>query len=143
MHFVRSELAIPPLLITPANVSRRDKGPQGGEAIAKVMKLRSIKDLVNVAISAQIPLVHHAVIGERHVYFVPYMAAGDSSIIYYVESDNPIEYKYLVYNNFDGSISFENRIRNDARLSFIPIVEVEEQNLLPEKMFKPGRRSRQ
>ncbi len=135
-------MAIPPLLITPTNVSRRDKGPQGGEAIAKVMKLRSIKDLVNVAISAQVPLIHHAVIRGRHVYFIPYMAVGDSSIVYYVESDSPIKYKYLVYNNFDGSVSFENRIKNDARLSFIPIVEVEEQNLLPEKMFKLSKRSR-
>ncbi len=106
-------------------------------AIPKFIKLRDIKDLVNIVVTTQIPLIHHARIRGRHVYFVPFLPVGDSSIIYYVEREEPIKGSYLIYNNFDGSITYSDRILNDAKLSFIPVIEVEEQNILPEKIFKP------
>jgi len=92
--------------------------------------------LVNIAVAAQISIIHHAKIKERHVYFIPFLPVGDSSIIYYVEFDEPLDCSYLIYNNFDGSISYSDKIRNDAKLLFIPIIEVVEQNILPEKLFK-------
>jgi len=102
----------------------------------KYIKLKSLEDLTLVAISLQTPLIHYINFRSKHVYFIPFIMTGDSGILYFYESGRPIKSKYILYNKFDGSISLSERLIGDTRLTFIPIVEVTEQNIIPSKIFE-------
>jgi len=102
----------------------------------KKIKLRSFEDLVNIVIATQIPLVHHIALNEKHVYFLPFVGLGDFGIIYYFETNEPLKGKYIVYNKLDGKITLSSKINSDARLTFVPIIEVAEQNAFSLKIFE-------
>ena len=108
----------------------------------KRIKLKSFEDLVNIVIAAQIPLIHHMVVDERHIYFLPFVGLGDIGIIYYLETNEPLKGKYIVYNKFDGKISFSDKINSDARLTFVPIIEVADQNAFSRKLFEEGKKKK-
>ncbi len=106
------------------------------------IKLKRIEDLVNIAIASQIPVVHHLEIDRRHVYFVPLVGFSEISLIYYLELPEPVKGRYIVYNKFTGEISFSDKIVSDSRLSFLPIVEVEEQNAFSTRLFSQKKKKK-
>jgi len=106
----------------------------------KRIKLKSFEDLVNIVVATQMPLVHHIALNERHVYFLPFIGMSDFGILYYFETNEPLKGKYIVYNKLDGKISLSEKIENDARLTFVPIIEVAEQNAFSSKIFESKKR---
>ncbi|RLF04920.1 MAG: hypothetical protein DRJ64_06245 [Thermoprotei archaeon] len=105
--------------------------------ITKAIKLKSLEDLVNIIVAAQIPLVHHLVIEDKHIYFLPFIGLGNVGIIYYLETSQPLDGKYIVYNKFNGKISVEKEYKGgDTRLTHVPIVEVIDQNAFSRKTFR-------
>lgn len=102
----------------------------------KVIKVKSMEDLVNIIVAAQVPLVHHLEIENRHIYFLPFIGVGDLGMMYYIERKEPLKGKYIVYNKFNGEIDTSNKVSSDARLTYVPIIEVESQNAFSRKLFK-------
>ncbi len=101
----------------------------------RVIKLKSIVDLVHVLNVSQLAIIHHIVVDSKHIYFIPTPCLGDSGVIYYYESEEPFNGRYIIFNKFTGEVGFSNNISGDSRLTYIPIVEVEKQNLFAEKVF--------
>ncbi len=104
-------------------------------ALIKAIRLRSLRDLVHVLSVSQVPLVHHISLDSVHVYFVPMVIAGDSSVIYFYVSEAPLNGAFLAFNNFTGEVLVSERWLSDTRYTVIPIVEVDSQNLFPEKLL--------
>jgi len=103
----------------------------------KYIRLKRIEDLVNIVITAQMPLIHHLEYDGHHVYFIPFLPFADTGVIYYVLYDRPLPGRFVVYNKFDGSVFFSNFLRGDTRLTFVPIVEVADQNVFSLKDLVP------
>jgi len=108
----------------------------------KYLKLKSFDDLIRVVLSTQQPVLHHIDIGDRHIYLIPYAIFGNANLVYYVEMETPVKGKYVVYDKFNGSISFSDHVTPDTRLTYLPIVDVEEQNLFSEKIFKKKKKGK-
>ncbi len=117
-------------------------------ADVRYVKLKSVEDLIHAVVTAQAPLIHHIVYDDQHVYFVAFMPLTDASVIYYVMLDKPLPGKFAVYDKFNGSITFSDTLRGDTKRTFIPIIEVVEQNvfsmkgLVKKKKKKKGKEKR-
>ncbi len=103
----------------------------------KYIRLKTLDDLVNVVVSSQVPVIHHLEYDGEHVYFIPFLPFSDTSVIYYVLLDKPLPGRFVVYNKFDGTISFSDSIEGDTKLTFIPIIEVADQNVFSPKGLVP------
>ena len=73
------------------------------------------------------PFIHYIKLNNHNVYFVSISGLGER-MLYYVELDNQIEEKYIVYNRFRDTISFKNTFESDGQSVSIPILEVERTN---------------
>ncbi len=102
-----------------------------------VVKVKSLRDLVNVAVAVQIPIVHRIELGDKNIYYVPF-PLYDSHTIYYYETDNTVKGKYIVMNRFSGDVHLYNEFTNDSKSIIIPIIEVAEQNVLPKQITSLG-----
>lgn len=116
-------------------------------AEVKAIRLKSLRDLVHVLTVSQVPLVHHVSLDGVHVYFVPMAISGDFSVIYFYASETPLDGGFLAFNNFTGEVIVAKEWLSDTKYTVIPIVEVDSQNVFPEKLLlkelsKPGRSTR-
>ncbi|HDI75318.1 MAG: hypothetical protein DRJ52_01300 [Thermoprotei archaeon] len=96
------------------------------------MKFKSLEDLVKLIVTSQRPLLFHSKYGEnKHIYYI-YGTAGQRLIIYYTVLEKPIEKKYIYYSVLEGKISFGDELNKDTRFVNIPVIEVEDENILKE-----------
>ncbi|MEM1509011.1 MAG: hypothetical protein QXY49_06915 [Thermofilaceae archaeon] len=102
-----------------------------------VVRVKNLRDLVNVAVAVQIPIVHRVELGDKNIYYVPF-PLYDSHTIYYYETDNAIKGKYIVMNRFSGDVYLYNEFTNDSKSIVVPIIEVTEQNVLPKQIMSLG-----
>jgi len=100
-----------------------------------LLRLRDVEGLVKHSCLATAPIIYHAVAGEKHLYFC-YDARGGALIICYVVSDKAVKGKYLAYNTFEDRVFPADETSTDARIKYIPVIEVEYQNLIPEEMVE-------
>ena len=101
----------------------------------KFVQLRSMRDLVMlVASSPAVNVIQHLSLGSTHLYFV---IAGTlrEMFIYFVKTDERVEGSFIIYNTYTGEISYSDRLRVEPNLTSIPIVEIENQNLLPQELL--------
>ncbi|ABL77655.1 hypothetical protein [Thermofilum pendens] len=101
----------------------------------RMIKLKKLEDLVHVLNTAQIPVVHHMSLDSRQIYFIPFILGADSSIIYFYENEKMLSGKFLLFNNFTGEITVSDKWTSDTRYTVIPIIEVDWQNVFPEKQI--------
>ena len=88
-----------------------------------------MSDLARLACNSPIPIIYHFKEKEnKHIYFCYVMTHG-VTVIHYVEIEKELGKKYVAYNSFDGKVIYTDRISTDARFRYIPIIEVEEQNI--------------
>jgi len=88
----------------------------------KYVQLQSLRDLVMlVASSSTMNVVQHLQSGEAHLYFIKMEEAANG--------------RFVVYNTYTGEISFSDKIRTDPNLTSIPVVEIKNQDLLPEELL--------
>jgi len=99
------------------------------------MRLKRLEDLIHVLNVVQVPVVHHLSLDSRHIYFVPFILSSDSSIIYFYENERRLEGKFLLFNNFTGEVDITDKWVSDTRFTIIPIIDVEWQNVFPEKQL--------
>lgn len=100
-----------------------------------LIKLKSLEDLVKLACTSPSPILYYLKTrSKKNVYFC-YSVSGGTVILHYTELDKPIGKKYIAYSSFEGKLFFTDELSVDARLHYIPIVEVENQSLVPEEVF--------
>jgi len=92
-------------------------------------KLKTFNDLVKFVGMSSSPFLFYVELAGKHVYFVQIMSFGGGRMIYYVELEERISEKYVVFNRFRGEISFSDQFSSSGQSAHIPIFELEKTNL--------------
>jgi len=101
----------------------------------KFVQLKSLRDLVMlVASSPSMNVIQHLQSGGMHLYFI---IGGTLSeiFLYFVKVEDAIDGSFIIYNAYTGDISFSDRLRTEPNLNSIPVVEIKNQDLLPEELL--------
>lgn len=101
----------------------------------KYVKLKSLDDLVKIVASSPAAFFQHIEFEDQHIYFVSVMFHDGSSLVYYVKRGNKIDAKYVVFNMISGKVGFSETVSTDTNLKYIPIVEIEKQNILSREIL--------
>jgi len=96
----------------------------------KYVKLKNFDDLVKIVASSPAAFFQHIEFEDKHVYFVSVMFFDGGSLVYYVKRDDKIDAKYVVFNTISGKVGFSETVSTDTNLNYIPIVEIEKQNII-------------
>jgi hypothetical protein len=100
-----------------------------------MVKVKSVTDLVNVAVATQALLVHRLNVHPKSILYVPF-PAYDSVAIYYCEAEGAPAGKYFLFNTFTGEVQVSESYVNDSKFVVIPIVDVVEQEFLPKDFIE-------
>lgn len=100
-----------------------------------LVKVKSIEDLVNIAVAAQLFIVHRVNVDASSIFYVPF-PAYDAVSIYYCETESEVAGKYLLFNRFTGEVQVSESYVNDSKYVVIPVVEVLEQEILPKELLE-------
>jgi len=112
--------------LLPKNESRKEK----------YVKLKSLDDLVKIVASSPVAFFQHFEFEGKHIYFVDVMFSDGGSLIYYVKRADRIDSKYVVFNVISGKVWFSETVTTDANLKYIPIIEIEKQNILSREVLE-------
>ena len=96
----------------------------------KYVKLKSFDDLVKIVASSPAAFFQHIEFEDKHIYFISVMFLDGGSLVYYVKRNDKIDAKYVVFNMISGKVGFSETVSTDTNLKYIPIVEIEKQNIL-------------
>ena len=94
------------------------------------VRFSSFEDLVRLVAFSATPFLQHAEVEGKHIYFYHVSLLAGRPIVYYAMRDEKLEKKYVVYNRFNDSLSFSDKLETDGQSIYIPILEVEGTNLL-------------
>jgi hypothetical protein len=100
-----------------------------------MVKVKSVTDLVNVAVATQVLLVHRLNTDSKSIFYIPF-PAYDSLAIYYYEAEEAFKGKYFLFNTFTGEVQVSESYVNDSKFIVIPIVDVVEQEFLPKDFIE-------
>ena len=101
----------------------------------KFVQLKSLKDLVMlIASSPSMNVIQHLQNGAVHMYFI---IGGTLSeiFLYFVKETKSLEGKFITYNTYTGEIGFAEKLLHEPNLNSFPVVEIENQDLLPEELL--------
>ena len=101
----------------------------------KFIQLKSLRDLVMLVASSQtMNVIQHIEKGGSHLYFL--IGSTLSEIfLYFVKEKEPIEGSFITYNTYTGELGFSDRLMHEPNLNSFPLVEIENQDLLPEELL--------
>lgn len=88
-----------------------------------------------VASSPSMNVVQHLKNSKAHMYFI---IGGTLSeiFLYFVKEDKQLEGSFITYNSYTGEIGSSDKLTHEPNLSSIPVVEIENQDLLPEELLE-------
>jgi hypothetical protein len=86
-------------------------------------KFKTFEDLVRFVANSQIPFIYHTTVKGKTIYFVHVILL--EGMVYYVEQEEPIKGKYVIYNRFRDQVSFTDKLEMDPQKATLPILEVE------------------
>lgn len=95
-------------------------------------RFKSLDDLVRLVAFSPSPFVHHIEMKGKHVYFVQLLAFTRTPMIYFVERDEKVEGRYLVFNRFRDEVTVSNRFGSDGQTTYVPILDLEKTNVFTE-----------
>ena len=98
----------------------------------KYIQLKSLEDLVKIAVASSLPFIQHYFDGSAHLYFINVLFAGGGTLIYFAKAKEGVDKRYIIFDPIRGRILFSDSISTDANARTIPLVDVERQNVLPE-----------
>ena len=101
----------------------------------KFVHLKALRDLVMlVASSSTMNVIQHLQNEDDHLYFI---IGGTLSeiFLYFVKLDDAVEGGFITYNTYTGEINFSDRLIHEPNQNSFPVVEIENQNLLPEELL--------
>jgi hypothetical protein len=94
------------------------------------VQFKNMEDLVRFVAFSPTPFIQHIEIKEKHIYFIHALSLG-GSVIYFVELNEKINKRYVVFNRFRDEISFSDQLGSDGQSAYIPILELEKTNIFP------------
>jgi len=106
----------------------------GAECSLNFVKFKTFEDFVKFVAVSQIPFIHHTTIKDKAVYFVHIGLI--EGMVYYVEQEEPIKEKYVLYNRFRDQISFSDKLETDPQKATLPILEIESTSIFSEDPAK-------
>jgi predicted transcriptional regulator len=101
----------------------------------KFVHLKSMRDLVMlVASSPTMNVIQHLQTEDIHLYFI---IGGTLSeiFLYFVKEEKAIAGDFITYNTYTGAIGSSERILHEPNINSFPLVEIENQDLLPEELL--------
>jgi len=101
----------------------------------KFVQLAEIRDIVMlVASSPTTNVIQHMKWNDKHLYFI---VGGTLSqvFLYFVKLDEEIDGSFIIYNSYSGEISVSDSFNNDPNMNSFPIIEIKNQDLLPEDVL--------
>lgn len=101
----------------------------------KFVHLKSMRDLVMlVASSPTMNVIQHLQNGDIHLYFI---IGGTLSeiFLYFVKEEKAIDGDFITYNTYTGAIGSSERILHEPNINSFPLVDIENQDLLPEELL--------
>jgi len=110
---------------------------KGLSVVAKpyIIKVRSVDDIVNLVLAAQILLIHRVSADSKSILYVQ-LPVYNSLAIYYCMVDENVKGKYVLYNRFTGEVQISEKFVNNSKLIVIPIVDIMEQEMLPKELIE-------
>ncbi|UCD45972.1 MAG: hypothetical protein JSV27_05660 [Candidatus Bathyarchaeota archaeon] len=102
----------------------------------KFVQLKTIRDLVMlVASSPTMNVLQHLHNGGDHLYFI---IGGTLSeiFLYFVKEKSSLGGSFITYNTYTGEISSSEKLMHEPNINSFPVVEIENQDLLPEDLLK-------
>ena len=101
----------------------------------KYVQLQSLRDLVMfVASSSRMNVIQHLPSNGMHLYFIIGGTLREI-FLYFIKTEKAVDGRFVVYNTYTAEIDFSERIRTDPNLTCIPVVEIKNQDLLPEELL--------
>jgi hypothetical protein len=101
----------------------------------KFVHLKTLKDLVMlVASSPAMNVIQHLQNGDKHLYFI---IGGTLSeiFLYFVKLDKAVGGTFITYNTYTGEIGYSDKLVHEPNQSSFPVVEIENQDLLPDELL--------
>jgi hypothetical protein len=101
----------------------------------KFVHLKTLRDLVMlIASSPTMNVIQHLQNGSKHLYFI---IGGTLTeiFLYFVKLDDAIEGGFITYNTYTGEIGSSDRLVHEPNQNSFPVVEIENQDLLPEELL--------
>jgi hypothetical protein len=89
-----------------------------------------LEDLVKFVAYLPTPFIQHVEINSKHVYFIHSTLLASRPVIYYVCLNSKLEKRYVIYNKFNDSISYSDKLETGGQSVTIPILEIKDTNLL-------------
>jgi len=102
----------------------------------KYIQLKTLDDLIKIVAGSPTAFIQHFPHDKKQIYFVNVIFHTGGSLVYFVVQDEKIDKKFITFNKVNGTIDFRDDIRLDANLAFIPIIEIQKQNVLPPDLIK-------
>lgn len=99
-------------------------------------QFKEFDDLVRLVAGSPVPFLQYIEKDGKHIYFVYVLSFGRGSMVYFVELDEPIGKKYVVYNRFQDRITFSDRLETAGQTVSIPVLELARTNTLEEYPFE-------
>lgn len=101
-----------------------------------LIELESLIDLVHLIVHTPFQVVNHIALLGQHLYFIVVGGfPGFARLIYLFRQQTPIQEKFIVYNNLQDTISFGNQLETRGGISFLPIINIKNQNILTVEDF--------
>ena len=101
----------------------------------KFVHLKTLRDLVMlVASSPTMNVIQHLQNGDKHLYFI---IGGTLTeiFLYFVKLDAAVEGEFITYNTYTGEIGFGDRLIHEPNQNSFPVVEIENQDILPKELL--------
>jgi len=101
----------------------------------RFIQLDSLRDLVMLVASSPIRnAIQHLQSGGDHLYFIIGGTLREI-FLYFVKEDEAIDGSFVIYNTYSGEISFSERLRTEPNLTSVPVVEIRNQDLIPDELL--------
>ncbi len=82
------------------------------------------------------PFLHHIVINDKNLYFIQAMGFGGGRTVYFVEREERVKKRYIVFNRFRDEVSFSDKLISDGKSACIKILELKKTNIFPKYPLK-------
>ena len=101
----------------------------------KFVQLGTIKDLVMlVASSPSMNVIQHLNNNGEHMYFI-IGGTINEIFLYLVKVKEKLEGRFITYHTYTGEIGSSEKLMHEPNLSSFPIVDIINQDLLPDELL--------
>jgi len=94
-----------------------------------------LKDLVRLVTTSPAPFLQYIEKDGKNIYFIYIPSFGRVPMVYFVQMSEPIGKKYIIYNRFQDSLSFSDKLQAAGQTISIPILKIAKTNIFEKFSF--------